>query len=672
MTLLDLRGTQSQTKRMYSITLNGRPEFLAVSGELAALPCNISTPLADDAASLILWYREDLPNPIYTLDIRKVALKKARHFPSSEMEGRAYFDISVHPPLLKIFPIRKSDQGDYKCRVDLRRSRTFIHYIRLKIIVPPKVVITDEHGQTMQDVIGPYDEGSSVSLFCEASDGEPLPSLTWWKGNILIDDTYNITPQEVVRNELLLTDLQRSDLLVEITCQASNTNLTKPRVGLVMLDLNLRPLEVKVMPRRRPVSVGWIAQLTCEARGARPQAELTWWREGKEVEGTTETVLEDGNLTMSTYAFTPKAEDNGKSLTCKATHATLEMEPISDTITLNVHYAPQLRLALGTSNQHSSIKEGNDVYFECNIKANPAVTEVTWYADDEQLVTNISRGIHVNNQSLILQKVGRENRGMYRCQATNTEGEGESDVVKLDIQYSPVCRSSDTTTTFNVIQGEMVNITCDVDAEPRPNAFQWTLNNTIRGTVDLKRRHPRTFHILHYVPRYLGDYGTIMCWGKNSAGVQRVPCISHIVPEGEVTTDMGVLAPSTDEEEAEGEGKGQQSGFVMSPAVGVLVGVVVALVVMALIIVIVMRVQSPPPTRRTYFEEEKFKYPSPIKKEPNDSLVDGNEKSPDIIPLPNDIEVYATTVAVEMCSTSPRLPKQSAEVYYTVESQTCV
>ncbi|GFU08513.1 ig-like domain-containing protein [Nephila pilipes] len=87
--------------------------------------------------------------------------------------------------------------------------------------------------------------------------------------------------------------------------------------------------------------------------------------------------------------------------------------------------------------------------------------------------------------------------------------------------------------TFNVVQGEMVNITCEVEADPRPNAFQWTLNNTIRGTVDLKRRHPRTFNILHYVPRYLGDYGTIMCWGKNSAGVQRIPCISHVVPEGE-------------------------------------------------------------------------------------------------------------------------------------------
>ncbi|GIY38696.1 hypothetical protein CDAR_574811 [Caerostris darwini] len=70
---------------------------------------------------------------------------------------------------------------------------------------------------------------------------------------------------------------------------------------------------------------------------------------------------------------------------------------------------------------------------------------------------------------------------------------------------------------------------------------------------------------------------------------------------------MGVLAPSTDEEEADRNGKNPPPGFVLSPAVGVLVGVVVALVVMALIIVVVMRIQSPPPPRRSYFEEEKFK-----------------------------------------------------------------
>lgn len=89
---------------------------------------------------------------------------------------------------------------------------------------------------------------------------------------------------------------------------------------------------------------------------------------------------------------------------------------------------------MGASSRHSAIKEGSDVYFECNIKSNPAVLEVTWLVDDEVLVTNSSKGIIANNQSLILKNVGRENRGYYKCQALNTEGEGESDVVTLDVQ----------------------------------------------------------------------------------------------------------------------------------------------------------------------------------------------------------------------------------------------
>ena len=70
--------------------------------------------------------------------------------------------------------------------------------------------------------------------------------------------------------------------------------------------------------------------------------------------------------------------------------------------------------------------------------------------------------------------------------------------------------------------------------------------------------------------------------------------------EGEVTTDMGVLAPSTDEEDENGI-SGGSSNFVFSPAVGVLIGVVVALVIMALIIVIVMRIQGAPPSRSICF-----------------------------------------------------------------------
>ncbi len=39
---------------------------------------------------------------------------------------------------------------------------------------------------------------------------------------------------------------------------------------------------------------------------------------------------------------------------------------------------PQSILSLGTSLNGSNIKEGDDVYFECNVRANPRPYKITW------------------------------------------------------------------------------------------------------------------------------------------------------------------------------------------------------------------------------------------------------------------------------------------------------
>jgi hypothetical protein len=39
---------------------------------------------------------------------------------------------------------------------------------------------------------------------------------------------------------------------------------------------------------------------------------------------------------------------------------------------------PQSVLSLGTSLNGSNIKEGDDVYFECNIRANPRPYKISW------------------------------------------------------------------------------------------------------------------------------------------------------------------------------------------------------------------------------------------------------------------------------------------------------
>ena len=40
--------------------------------------------------------------------------------------------------------------------------------------------------------------------------------------------------------------------------------------------------------------------------------------------------------------------------------------------------SPQVVLNLGSSLNASSIKEGDDVYFECNVRANPKPYKITW------------------------------------------------------------------------------------------------------------------------------------------------------------------------------------------------------------------------------------------------------------------------------------------------------
>ena len=40
--------------------------------------------------------------------------------------------------------------------------------------------------------------------------------------------------------------------------------------------------------------------------------------------------------------------------------------------------APRLTLSFGANIDHTNIVEGNDVYFECHIEANPEAYKVEW------------------------------------------------------------------------------------------------------------------------------------------------------------------------------------------------------------------------------------------------------------------------------------------------------
>ncbi|KAG8194330.1 hypothetical protein JTE90_029206 [Oedothorax gibbosus] len=525
------------------IPTHGTPvhEYHAVAGGRVSMPCNITAPTLDDSVTLVLWYKGDMKVPIYTLDARKGPVEKSKHFPSARLGRRVHFDLHVKTPGLTIDPVKGEDEGVYRCRVEYKRYRTLSYMYELRVIVPPREVnILDETGQRIDETIGPVDEGSNVTLICEAEGGSPSPSVTWWRDSVLLDDTYHITTQGYVRNNITLSRLRRHDLGAVFTCQAANNNLTVPTSNSVALDLNLRPLDVRIISPPHHLSAGQRVTLECESTGSRPRAVMTWWKGPLKIQTGNEVISDNGNLTLSTLSFIPVAEDHAKKFACTAKNPSLPNSLIEDMRTITVHYIPELRLALGASIQHTAIKEGSDVYFDCNIRANPWVHDVGWRFEGTPLYSNLTAGVIVSNQSLVLQRVKKEHRGRYQCVATNTEGEGRSEEVPLDVQFAPVCKSA-AVQVFGVARQETLNITCDLDSDPSDVEFRWTLNNTVESMEVKNFVSDGTSSTVFYTPRNMLGYGSLLCWGSNAIGRMQSPCVYRVVPVGPPETMRNCL-----------------------------------------------------------------------------------------------------------------------------------
>jgi Immunoglobulin domain len=132
---------------------------------------------------------------------------------------------------------------------------------------------------------------------------------------------------------------------------------------------------------------------------------------------------------------------------------------------------PLVTLRLGSPLASDDIKEGDDVYFECDVKANPNWRKLHWRHNvryniiyiliythigvgcgsisnyyfwlhtfqsslwqDHIIPYNASARIIRSNQSLVLQKVNRNSTGNYSCSAINQEGETVSNQISLRVK----------------------------------------------------------------------------------------------------------------------------------------------------------------------------------------------------------------------------------------------
>ncbi len=84
------------------------------------------------------------------------------------------------------------------------------------------------------------------------------------------------------------------------------------------------------------------------------------------------------------------------------------------------------------------IQEGDSLNLRCNVRAHPWVWRVLWYRDGEELGPS-EVTITDDEQTLRLTNVSKTQSGQYVCSASNVEGDGFSQPLRVAVKYKPVC-----------------------------------------------------------------------------------------------------------------------------------------------------------------------------------------------------------------------------------------
>ncbi|KAG9511141.1 Nephrin, partial [Fragariocoptes setiger] len=306
--------------------------------------------------------------------------------------------------------------------------------------------------------------------------------------------------------------------------------------ALVTVEMNLRPIDVKIVNPVRILTAGQSTEFSCVSSGSQPPAHITWLKGTQRLspDSVRQSVSTNVSSSVSRISFIPQADDHELDLVCRAENTRLpesQRHAIEDRRQLTVHYAPRVHLGLGAKISSDAAREGNDIYFECDVSANPSIRELTWTHDGRTLASDPSHGLILTNYSLVLQKVKLSHRGHYQCLASNTEGITESNRIILRVLHAPKCSASEPIIR-PVGLHEPTGIECRMDADPPELEFEWYLNNsfnehkTIGTGHDI--RHNLTTSILNYTVDNRQDFGQLYCRARNAIDRDTRPCVFEI------------------------------------------------------------------------------------------------------------------------------------------------
>ncbi|ELV11784.1 Hemicentin-2 [Tupaia chinensis] len=309
---------------------------------------------------------------------------------------------------------------------------------------------------------------SSISLPCDVR-AHPSPEVTWYKDGQALS----------LGGEIFLLPGTHTLQLARVQPSDSGTYMCEA-LNAAGRDQKLVQLSVLAPPTFRQASsshqevvqvrAGDKAVLSCETESF-PKPAVTWYKDGQPLalvqrsqalqEGQRLEILDTQvQARRNEVLFLVQVSDKGL-YSCKITNAAGEA---IRAFILTVQVPP----TFGNPNTEAvSQVAGSPLILTCDVSGVPAPT-VTWMKDRMPVETSVVHGVVSRGGRLQLSRLQPAQAGTYTCVAENAQAEARKDFV-VAVLEAPRIRSAGTAQEHTVLEGQEVQLDCEVEGQPPPD-----------------------------------------------------------------------------------------------------------------------------------------------------------------------------------------------------------
>ncbi|XP_053124740.1 kin of IRRE-like protein 2 isoform X2 [Hemicordylus capensis] len=308
--------------------------------------------------------------------------------------------------------------------------------------------------------------GQSVTLACVVMGYRGM--VQWTKDGLALGgerdlpgwSRYSIVGDASAGQHNLRIDYAELDDDAVYECQATQAALRSQRAKLTVLIPPNDP-EIQNGPIVHVIS-NIPYNLSCRAGGAKPAAEISWYRDRQRQDSAvySKALMDDGKreVAVSTLLLTPSSRDMGSSFTCRVSNPAAPAGK-QTTVTLNVQYPPVVMLSV----QPQTVPEGGKVSFLCTATSNPEVTGYRWAKGGVPIPEANGDSYEATvDQSFFTEPVS--------CEVSNAVGSTNVSTL-VDVHFGPRLISQPKPLTVDV--GADASFTCTWTGNP-PLTLAWT------------------------------------------------------------------------------------------------------------------------------------------------------------------------------------------------------